>query len=303
MKRYFLIIISLLFISIAHAQQIDSIAFNGGYLFFHLYGKGKPVIILTGGPGISYQQQEEVAIRVGQSYQAILVEQRGTGRSMPAKLNKESLNMELAANDLNLILDHLHLKEATVYGHSYGSFLAMYYGAKYPNRVSQLILTGPAPFNGTGDQMATYGDNKEARMGLLDTKALNELDEKAAKGTITKDDEALFRKFSNGTLLYDKSKFDQTFARVATGKINTTTMNLMMSSVNKIDLTEAVKKFRKPITIICGRQDPLAFMAYEYQLINPSVKVHWIARAGHFAMFEQEELFYKALFETLGQTK
>lgn len=299
MKRYLLSILSLFFTLASQAQQLDSVAINGGYLFYHLYGKGKPVIILTGGPGISYQQQEEVAIRVGQSYQAILVEQRGTGRSMPQTLSKETLNLELAANDLNLILDHLHLKEAALYGHSYGSFLAMYYGSKYPNRVSQLILTGPAPFNGTSDQMATYGDNKEARMGLMDTKLINELDEKAAKGTVTKEDETLFRKLSNGTLLYDKSKFDQTFARVATGKINAKTMTLMMNDVAKTDLTEAVKKFKKPITIICGRQDPLAFMAYEYQLIKPTVKVYWIARAGHFAMFEQEEPFYKALFEAL----
>lgn len=299
MKRYLLIIFCLFIAVAGQAQQLDSVAFNGGQLFYHVYGKGKPIIILTGGPGISYQQQEEVAVRVGQSYQAILVEQRGTGRSMPKTLDKATINLEMAANDLNLILDHMRLKEAAIYGHSYGSFLAVYFGTKYPNRVSQLILTGPAPFNGTGDQMATYGDNKEARMGLLDTKLLNELDEKAGKGTITKEDEAMFRKLSNGTLLYDKGKFDQTFARVATGKINAQTMNLMMSDVNKTDLTEAIKKFEKPITIICGRQDPLAFMTYEYQLVKPSISVYWIARAGHFAMFEQETPFYKALFETL----
>lgn len=40
-------------------------------------------------------------------------------------------------------------------------------------------------------------------------------------------------------------------------------------------------------------------MAYEYQLIKLSTKVYWIPKAGHFAIFEQEELFYGALFGAL----
>ncbi len=98
----------MLFSLVTRAQQMDSIPFNGGSLFYHVYGKGKPVVILTGGPGISYQQQEEVAIEVGKRHQAILLEQRGTGRSMPTVLDKETVNLNTAVSDLNLLLDHLH---------------------------------------------------------------------------------------------------------------------------------------------------------------------------------------------------
>jgi len=297
MKHYFLTLIISLFIGKLSAQQTDSIPFEGGHLYYHVYGKGKPVVILTGGPGISCQQQDEVAIKVGEAYQAILVEQRGTGRSTPKVLNAENINMDVAENDIKLILDKLKIKEATIYGHSYGSLLALYFGTKHPERVSQLILTGPAPFNYLGDQMPTYADNKEARFGMMDMKFVEELDEKAGKGTLKKEDTVFFRKLNNATILYDKS--DKVIAKIARGKINNKTMALMSSSFYKMDLTEAVKKFKKPITIICGRQDPLAFMVYEYQLVKPTVKVHWIAKAGHFAMFEKEEPFYKTLFETL----
>jgi proline iminopeptidase len=71
MKTKFFIALSMLFSLVTRAQQMDSVSFNGGFLFYHVYGKGKPVIILTGGPGISYEQQEEVAIEVGKQYQAI----------------------------------------------------------------------------------------------------------------------------------------------------------------------------------------------------------------------------------------
>jgi len=299
MKHYFLTLLISLCIGKLNAQQTDSIPFEGGYLYYHVYGKGKPVVILTGGPGISCQQQEDVALKVGQNHQAILVEQRGTGRSMPKVLNKENINMEVAANDIKFILDQLKIKEATIYGHSYGSLLAVYFGAKYPARVNQLILAGPAPFNYLGTQMATYADNKEVRFGMMDMQLLMELDQKAGKGSMKKEDSTMFRKLNNATILYDKTNMDKVVAKIAKGKISTKTMILMSNSFGKMDLTESIKKFKKPISIICGQQDPLAFMAYEYQLLKPTVKVHWIAKAGHFAMFENEGPFYEALFEIL----
>lgn len=302
-NRYLLVLLlgCLCLETLAQAQPaIDSIPFNGGSLFYHLYGKGKPVIILTGGPGISYQQQEEVAIELGKRYQAILPEQRGTGRSMPTILDKETVNLNTAVSDLNLLLDHMHLKDAAFYGHSYGSFLAVYYASKYPERVSRLILAGPAPFNYLGDQMTTYGNNKECRFGLLDIEEMNRLDEKAGKGTLTKEDSATFRKLNNSTNIYHKTDIDKIMAKTGMGRMNAKTMNLMMSAYSKkVDLTNDVKKLNKPITIICGRQDPLSFMAYEYKLLQPRIKISWIQEAGHFAMFEQPAAFYNALFTAL----
>jgi len=300
MKTKFFIILSMLFSLVTRAQQMDSVPFNGGSLFYHVYGKGKPVIILTGGPGISYQQQEEVAIEVGKQYQAILLEQRGTGRSMPAVLDKETVNLNTAVSDLNLLLDHLHLKDAAFYGHSYGSFLAVYYASKYPASVSRLILAGPAPFNYLGDQMTTYGNNKECRFGLLDIEEMNKLDEKAGKGTLSKADSATFRKLNNSTSIYNKMDIDKIMAKAGTGKMSTKTMSLMMAAYSKkVDLTNDIKQLNIPVTIICGRQDPLSFMAYEYKLLQPRIKISWIQEAGHFAMFEQPEPFYKALFTAL----
>ena len=47
---------------------------------------------------------------------------------------------------MNLLLDHLHLKEAIFYGHSWGGMLAMSFATSFPERVKALILTGTGPF-------------------------------------------------------------------------------------------------------------------------------------------------------------
>lgn len=299
MKRSILLLLAITLCSTVYAQRCDSLPIPGGYLFYHVYGKGKPVVILTGGPGISCGQQEDVAMHISNEYQAILIEQRGTGRSIPTLMDKEHINIDTAAADIKKILDKLAIKQAAIYGHSYGSLLAMYFGTRYPERVSRLIFAGPAPFNYTSDQLSTYADNKDARLGFSDIQQLNALDEKAGAGTLTAADSFAFRRINNSTIIFDKSRLDSIMRFVSKGKINNKMMVLMAGSYMRLDLTSQVKKFAKPIYIICGKQDALSFMAYEYKLVKPDVKIHWIKQAGHFPMFEQEKDFYNALTASL----
>ena len=62
------------------AQIADSIKYDNGYLHYHEYGsKTLPaVIILTGGPGNSYIQLEELAETISPKFRSILLEQTGT---------------------------------------------------------------------------------------------------------------------------------------------------------------------------------------------------------------------------------
>ena len=117
---------------IAAAQKIDSIKYNYGYLYYHEHGVGEPIIILSGGPGGSYLQQEEVAIELGKKYKSILLEQRGTGRSVPNPFDSTTINLQSAIDDLNLLLKHFKLQKAILLGHSWGAMLAMSFAAFYP---------------------------------------------------------------------------------------------------------------------------------------------------------------------------
>ena len=66
------VVISLIFLAIStDAQKTDSIKFSNGFLFYHEYGKGKVIILLTGGPGNDCMQLSEMAVKLSKSYRNI----------------------------------------------------------------------------------------------------------------------------------------------------------------------------------------------------------------------------------------
>src|SRR6185369_10675219 len=135
MRKCILLTLSIVLFINSFGQKLDSIKYANGYLYYHDYGKGEPIILLSGGPGVSCNQEQEVAIELSKNYRAILLEQRGTGISIPTPFDSTTINLKAAFADLNLLLDHLHLKEAIFYGHSWGGTLAMGFAASFPDRV------------------------------------------------------------------------------------------------------------------------------------------------------------------------
>lgn len=58
----------------------DSIKSDKGYLHYFIKGKGKPVVLLQGGPGFSHDYMRGIADSL-ENYQTILIDYQGTGRS------------------------------------------------------------------------------------------------------------------------------------------------------------------------------------------------------------------------------
>src|SRR5205085_5371400 len=106
MRNILLVILQLLIIRNAYGQKTDSIKYSNGYLYFHEYGIGEPIVLLTGGPGANYLQLEDVAVTLSKGYRCILLEQRGTGRSTPEPFDTSTINLNTALDDLNSLLDY-----------------------------------------------------------------------------------------------------------------------------------------------------------------------------------------------------
>ena len=130
------------------AQIADSIKYSNGYLHYHEYGsKNLPaVIILTGGPGNSYNQLEGLAETISPKFRSILLEQRGTGKSIPIPLDSTTINLKTVTQDIKTLMDSLYLKKSIVIGHSWGGMLAMNFSAIFPKSVEHLILIAPGTY-------------------------------------------------------------------------------------------------------------------------------------------------------------
>jgi pimeloyl-ACP methyl ester carboxylesterase len=303
MKAFHLFCIFVLFTSAGWSQRMDSIRFDKGYLFYHEYGKGEPLILLTGGPGSSYQQLEEVAVELGKSYRTILFEQRGTGRSIPTPHDATTINLQAAHDDLTLVLNHLKLKEATFIGHSWGGMLAMSYATAYPAKVKSLVLLDPGPFKLDPVLGKAFLENQESKLGLQEVALRDSLSVRIKANRASEAEKEQFEKVRLLSIVYDKSKIDSLFPRIKKGGNNLKTSGLIMKSLGEsgFDLTKTLPAYKKPIHIISGRQDPGAFVSYELKVLIPTAQLYWIERAGHFPMFEQPQQFYATILGILAK--
>ncbi|MDR0593146.1 MAG: alpha/beta hydrolase [Bifidobacteriaceae bacterium] len=108
-----------------------------------------PALVIPGGPGLAsvmpYQRFRAAAARRG--LDVLMVEHRGVGMSRKTEdgsdLRSEDVTIRDVLSDLAAVLDSEGIEQVTVYGSSYGSYLAGAFGALHPDRVSGMILDSP----------------------------------------------------------------------------------------------------------------------------------------------------------------
>ena len=102
--------------------------------------KGKSALFLHGGPGGGCGKDHR-RLFDPKKYRIILFDQRGCGRSTPYNCLKDNTTPHLVA-DIEKLRLLLKVESWIVLGGSWGSFLALTYAEKYPQRVSGIILRG-----------------------------------------------------------------------------------------------------------------------------------------------------------------
>lgn len=285
----------------SHAQELDSIKYNWGYLFFHHYGKGEPIIFLNGGSINQFSQLEEMAKETGKFYHVILTEQRGTGKSIPNPFDSTTLNMKTAVDDIKSVLKNQKLKQAIIVGHSWGATLAMAFASQYPEMVKSLILVCPGKFQKYDSTEGIFGNNLRCRLGEDELKIHDSLELKINQGNATVNDRAEWRRLSRLRYVYSKTKLDSIIKQINVPSYPKAWEFIRKDLFKQQDISFRLYKYKGSIEVICGRQDALAFNSYELKLFRPTVSLHWIEEAGHFPMYEQPKAFYSILFAVLNK--
>ncbi|MCG2576840.1 prolyl aminopeptidase [Dechloromonas sp. XY25] len=127
---------------------------DGHYLYVEELGPadGLPVLFLHGGPGSGCTPAQR-RLFDPQRFRAILVDQRGAGRSLPLGELGDNTTADLVA-DLEIVREALGIPAWIVFGGSWGSLLALAYAQIYPERVLGLVLRGI--FLGSRQEIAAY---------------------------------------------------------------------------------------------------------------------------------------------------
>jgi proline iminopeptidase len=297
MKR--LCIISYLFCSFTTAHgQVDSITLENTTLYYSVYGIGKPILLLSGGPGNSASSLSEVANTLSNQYMCILFEQRGTGKSITFPMDSTTINLEQAVNDINTLEKKLRLDKLTIIGHSWGAMFAMYYASKYADHIDKLILVGPGPLNFDADFTS---DNRVARASIGQRDLIKAVRDSINKGVATEKTERSLVELTWRLSLYDAYKADSIIQILGKTTRNQKMGDLMMRDMRKnYNVRKDVSNFKMPLLVISGRQDPVGvFPAFTIKELNKQSLICWIEKSGHFPFLEQPDAFYKCLYEFL----
>ena len=101
---------------------------------------GDPILFLHGGPGAGCSAQDRCFFDPAY-FRIILLDQRGSGRSVPVG-DLTNNTMADTARDVEQLREQLGIERWHVFGGSYGSTMALYYAQEFPERCKSLVLRG-----------------------------------------------------------------------------------------------------------------------------------------------------------------
>ena len=111
---------------------------RGINMYYETYGEGEPLLIIHGNGGSINNFIYQIPY-FAKNYKVILADSRAQGKSVD---KGDSLSYEMMTDDLNALLDTLHLNNCYVIGWSDGGINGLLLAMRHPDKVKKLAVTG-----------------------------------------------------------------------------------------------------------------------------------------------------------------
>lgn len=111
---------------------------RGFRMYYEVYGAGKPLLLIHGNGGSINNVRHQIPY-FAKNYKVIAVDSRAQGKSVDTS---DSLTYEMMADDLNALLNTLHLDSCYVVGWSDGGINGLLLAMRHPEKVKKLAITG-----------------------------------------------------------------------------------------------------------------------------------------------------------------
>ena len=156
------------------APREGYIPVGGARLYYREVGRGRPLVVLHGGPDFDHTYLLPDLDRLSDSFRLIYYDQRGRGKSAD-NVQPHDVSIKSDIEDIERLRKQLHLESVVLLGHSFGGLLAMEYAIRHPDHVSQLILMNSAP--------ASRDDYMHFRKELANRRAPSDVERLKARST------------------------------------------------------------------------------------------------------------------------
>lgn len=205
-------------------------------LFYTSKGIGNPLVFLHGFLESS-KIWEPFIDELSKKRQVICIDLPGHGKS--GVLNKVH-TMELFADAVQAVLQHLNLEKITLVGHSMGGYVSLAFCEKFPDLMKSLVLLNSSPTPDSEEKKK--GRDKAIALVSKNKKAFVKM---AVSNLVTKESNLKF-KDEMQELIDDALSFSEEGI-----------ISALKGMKIRTDKTEVLKAFQGPKYIVASKQDPV----------------------------------------------
>jgi pimeloyl-ACP methyl ester carboxylesterase len=259
-----------------------SVPARSGQLSGWRAGAGAPVVLLHGGPGLSYGHLDSLAEELAAAYEVAFFQQRG----LEPSTTEGPFTIAQAVSDIGSVIDGLGWERVWLVGHSWGGHLAFHAAAWIPDRLLGVLSIDPLGAIGDGGAEAFGAEMMRRVPEHLQARA-QELDDKDTEGTASDAEE------QEGLDIVWPSYFATPAAATPRPPIAVSSaahLGLWEDLVEQLPrLEEALPSIAVPVGVLSGAASPMppqdAAAATAERI--PGAWVHIEPGVGHFLWLER----------------
>ncbi len=238
-------------------------------LHYELHGTGKPVVFVHGAGANSLTWFQQVA-ELTAFFTCVLIDLRGSkGSRCPAEL----VDPRYFADDVLAVLDAAALPRAALACHGSGAWAGLPLAAAYPDRVTCLVLSGPAN-------------------PLYSVETWPLVESQAERGT----DPAFGARFR-------EARPDLVTLYASIGRLNGASDPRRLAAPDLRIEPQRLVDYKVPTLLLRGKEDPLAsaYSVLKYASLIPGAKVFTFEEVGDSPYYEAPALYNRVLHSFLRQ--
>lgn len=276
-----------------------TIPVEGTSLHYVTLGKGRPVIVLHGGPGLGHNYLRPGLDRLAERFRLIYYDQRGSGRSEVGDPGK--LNLAGTIEDLDAVREAFQIDQANVLGHSIGANIAALYASRHSDHVASLVLASPGPpFDprqqqelGAEMQRRMTAADQQAMEGIYASDGLRKRDPKSVEVLIR----TMYLSFFRDRRSAERINFG--FTQISADNV-LGAEEAMVGEFAALDMKESLANVSALTLVLRGELEPIpdAFARFIAESI-PGAQYELIEGANHFAYIEDPEPFFSPIHRFL----
>ena len=261
-----------------------------GSIYYKVMGKGQPIILVHGGPGLDHRYMFQAFQDLAKDYRVIFYDQRGTGASQ-CKLSDRSVTIEQFVEDLDAVRRHLGLRRINLLGHSWGGLLAVHYTVRHPQNVRSLMLANSSGL--TGESQKAFFENLDSMRTPEEKEELESLKGKADQESLQRHNELYMRPY-----FYDPSKIALLSYEPSklTAENNERVRTLIWRQLLDYDLRPQASRLHIPTLVIHSDRDVIPLeVAEETAETIPRSELVVMQDVGHYSFIEDPTEFFKEI--------